>query len=125
MSAGDLAAVLVGVASLMLVGLGVWVAVALRRATAELRAEVHEMQGELRSVVDDIAASAERTRDDLDRVDGLLDRVEQVTARADGISRVTYRAFAEPVIKTASVVRGTRRAARRLRSPDDPDQQAG
>ena len=126
MSAGDLAAVLVGVAAMFIVGIGVGVAIGLRRATAELRETAGRLEGDVRTLVDEIGASAARTRDDLDRVDGLLERVDQVTARADGITRVTYKAIAEPVIKTASVIKGTGRAARRLRgATDETDPRAG
>jgi hypothetical protein len=72
-----------------------------------------------------IETQATTIDDELHRVDGLISSAERVSARADTLSRMTYGAVARPVIKTAAVVKGTSRAARRLRGQREPDEQAG
>lgn len=115
MSASDLATVLVAVAAVIAVGVAVAVLLSVREAARELRIALEQIH---RTTVPAVAALEVDTalmRDELERASGLLDRVDQVTARAEGISRITYRAIADPVIKTASVIRGTTQAGRRLR----------
>ena len=121
MSAGDLAAVIISVAALAVAGVGVWVVVEVRRSTAELRATVEHLRGQLGAEVTRIGAQADDIDAELRRADGLLDTAERVSARADTLSKVTYGAVARPVIKTAAVVKGTSKAARRLRRGGDAD----
>lgn len=115
MSATDLAAVIISMAALVAVGVVVWLITALRRATDQLRSVLDDLHNNVGTTVDRLVIQADEIDNDLHRVDGLLESAERVSARADTLSRVTYGALAKPVIKTVAVVRGTSRAARRLR----------
>lgn len=127
MTATDLAAVVIAVAALGVTAVAVLLIVQVRRATDELG----EVLGSLRTDMDRTAGRLERQaatiEGELERVDGLIESAERVSARADTLSRVTYGAVARPVIRTAAVVKGTTRAARLLRrgQGDDIDEQAG
>ncbi len=115
MSATDLATVVVAVAALASVGVAVAVLLSVREAARELRSALEQINRTTLPAVAAIEADTATVRDELERASGLLDRVDALTARAEGISRITYRAIADPVIKTASVIRGTTQAGRRLR----------
>ncbi len=125
MSAGDLAAVVVTVVALvvlvtMVVAIMVlWRTLAemkvmvadLRRAIDELHTEaipkMDEMVGELRTTVSDAGA-------EVDRVDGLLDAAETISARVDSASRLGYLAFKAPIIRFVAFFQGLGRGLGRL-----------
>ena len=125
MTATDLATVIVAVLALGLTGAAVVLIMNLRRATEDVSA----LADALRTDVDDTMARlddrASAIEDEMHRVDGLLDAAERVSARADTLSKMTYGAVARPVIKTAAVMKGTSKAARRLRGSRDLDERAG
>jgi len=114
-SSTDLAVIIVVIVAFVAVAAAVAVVLSVREASRDLRAVLVELRSSTLPAVRAIEADQAAVRDELERASGLLDRVDQVTARAEGISRVTYRAIADPVIKTAAVLRGTSRAGRRLR----------
>lgn len=114
MSAGDLAAIVVSVAAfacfaVLLVAVMVLMRTLgeLRETIAELRAEALPMMGELRETVADAGA-------EVDRVDGLLEAAETISARVDSASRLGYLAFRAPLIRLVAVVKGLGRGVRRL-----------
>lgn len=115
MSASDLASIIIAVSALAVVGVLSWLVIGLRQTTQQLTATLHDLQSNAAATVQRLTDQAETVQDDLHRVDGLLESAERVSARADTLSKVTYGAVARPVIKTAAVVRGTSKAARRLR----------
>ena len=119
MSATDLVAVILSVASLFVVGLVVWLVVELRRTTEELRGTLERLRTNVDTTLAHVSSQARDVDAELHRVDGLLDAAERVSARADTLSRVTYGAVAKPVVRTAAVVRGASKAARRLRRGTD------
>ena len=125
MSATDLAAVIIAMCALFAVGALEWIISDLRRTAAQLRATLERFDDHVAVSLDHLNTQSQDVDDELRRVDGLLDSAERVTARADTLSRVTYGAVARPVIKTAAVVKGTSKAARRLRrgsvDPKRPD----
>jgi len=65
------------------------------------------LRGELRDTV-------ERPGAEVERVDGLLDTAESISATVDSASRLGYLAFRAPVIRTVAVGKGIGRGARRL-----------
>jgi hypothetical protein len=67
----------------------------------------------------DATAAVVEVREQVERVDEILGAAESISSRIDGASRVAYLALSKPVIKTAAVATGTRRAARRLRSAEE------
>lgn len=119
MSAGDLAAVLVAILSLIAVGVAVYAVVAMRQMARRLDEALSVLELEVAPAATELVATANRLAAEADRADGLLDSVEAISARADVVSKATYRVIADPVIKTASVIRGTSRATRRLRRRDE------
>ncbi len=116
MSAVDLAAVIVTIVCLVVVGALVLAVQVLVRTLRELRTTVDELRGATLPMVDDLHATVSRAGGELERVDKVIGRAERITGTVDIASRLTYRAMAPPLIKTASFVVGAGRATRRLRS---------
>lgn len=125
MSATDLLIVIVAVVSLATVGVLVGVVVAFRRAVVELRRTLEHIRDEVAPAVADLEYASARAVEDLERVDGLVAQAESVQARADKLSRITYRALADPVIRTAAVLKGTTHATRRMRRSGGKQRLAG
>lgn len=125
MSAADLVIVIVAVVSLATVGVLVGVIVAFRRAIVELGQTLSHIRDEVIPAVNDLQAASAQAVADLERVDGLVAQAESVQARADKLSRITYRAVADPVIRTAAVLKGTRHASRRIRRAGSKQRLAG
>ena len=94
MSATDLAAVIVTIVCLAVVVVLVLAVQALVRTLRELRRTVDELRANTLPMVDDLHSTVNRASDELDRVDGVIDRAERATATADVASRLAYRAFA-------------------------------
>lgn len=117
MSAADLAAVVVTVVCLAVVVVLVLAVQAIVRTLRELRLTVDQLRASTLPLVDDLHATVMRAEGELDRVDGVIERAERVTATADVASRLAYRAVAPPVIKTLSAVAGAGRATRVLMRP--------
>jgi hypothetical protein len=115
MSAVDLAAVTVTAVCLVVVAVLVLAVLSLVHTVRELRLTVDEIRGATLPMVDDLATTVARAGDELERVDGLIDRAERISTTVDHASRLTYRAVAPPLIKTMSLVAGASRATWRLR----------
>lgn len=124
MSASDLAAVIVVVVAIAATIGAVVLIMQLRRTTEELRDVLTGLRTDVDATMRRLDAQAEAVEHELGRVDGLLESAERVSARADTLSKMTYGAVAKPVIKTAAVVKGTSRAARRL-AGREIDERAG
>ncbi len=114
MTAGDLAAVVLSVVMILAIVALALLVQSLRRTLgdaretlAALRVEAVPLLGELRDTV--VRAEAE-----VDRVDGLLDAAESISATVDSASRLGYLAFRAPVIRVVAFGRGVGRGARRL-----------
>jgi hypothetical protein len=117
-SAIDLAAVVASVLSLAAVAVLTVMVMSLAKRLRELRALLVAIQEEALPALADATAAVVDVREEAERVDGILDAAEAISSRIDGASRVAYLALSKPVIKTAAVATGTRRAARRLRSTE-------
>lgn len=115
MSAVDLAAVVVTVVCLAVVAVLVLAVVSLMRTMRDLRITVDQLRHSTLPMVDDLATTVARAGNELERVDGLIDRAERISTTVDHASRLTYRAVAPPLIKTMSFVAGASRATWRLR----------
>ena len=116
MSAADLAAVIVSVLCLAAVAALTYVTVVLLRTVREVRATVAQVNDEALPALRSATATVDLAREEVERVEEILDAAEAMSSRIDGASRVAYLALSKPVIKTAAAAAGTRRAARRLRS---------
>ena len=74
MSATDLAAVIVTIVCLAVVVVLVLAVQALVRTLRELRRTVDELRANTLPMVDDLHSTVNRASDELDRVDGVIDR---------------------------------------------------
>jgi hypothetical protein len=119
MSAGDLAAVLVAVVCLVAVAALVLTIQSLRRSARALQQTVDVLRQETVPMVIDLRDTVQQANVELQRVDGILDRAESIAGTVDNASRLTFRAFSPPVIRTMSLVAGAGRARRRLRGRVD------
>ena len=115
MSAVDLAAVIVTVVCLATVAVLTVAVISLVRTMRELRDVVDDLRDSALPMVDDLHATVTKADAELHRVDRVIGRAERIAATADHASRLTYRAFAPPLIKGLSLVSGAGQAGRRLR----------
>ena len=114
-SAVDLAAVVVTVVCLAAVAVLTVAVVSLVRTMRELRDVVDDLRDSALPMVDDLRTTVTKADAELHRVDRVIGRAERIAATADHASRLTYRAFAPPLIKGLSLVSGAGQAGRRLR----------
>jgi len=114
-TAVDLAAVIVAVVCLATVVVLTVAVVSLVRTLRELRAVVDDLRDSALPMVDDLRTTVTKADAELHRVDRVIGRAERIAATADHASRLTYRAFAPPLIKGLSLVSGAGQAGRRLR----------
>jgi hypothetical protein len=114
----DLAAVVAAVLSLVAVAVLTVMVMSLAKSLRELRTLIVGIRTEALPALTEATAAVVDVREEVERVDGILNAAESISSRIDGASRVAYLALSKPVIKTAAVATGTRRAARRLRSPE-------
>jgi hypothetical protein len=115
MTGTELAAVIVAIASVAGVTLLVIAVASLVRSLRALRETVDALRDEAVPAIAELRGTVEAANAELDRVDGLIDRAESVSATVDSASRLAYMATANPAIKLMAAASGTRRAARRLR----------
>ncbi len=114
MSAVDLAAVVVTVVCLAVVVVLVLAAQALVRTLRELRKTIDELRSATLPLVNDLHKTVSKAGAELERVDKVIDRAERISTTVDVASRLTYKAFAPPLIKTVAIVKGVGRATRAL-----------
>jgi hypothetical protein len=95
-------------------------AVALGRRTRELAEVVAQLRAETLPLVRDARMVVDHAATEMERVGDVLGSAEAVSATVDSASRLAYRAFANPVVKTVAFGSGLSGATRRLvafRSP--------
>jgi hypothetical protein len=114
-SATELAAVIVAVASVAAVVLLAVALVALTRTLKALRDVATLVRTESLPVLDDLHRTVQVANQELERFDELVTTAESVTGTVDSASRLAYLAMANPVIKGVAFASGTAKAARRLR----------
>jgi len=117
-TAADLAAVIVSVVALVAVGVFTWATSMLLRTMRDARRAVEEIRLEALPALRSAVAALSDATVEVERVEEILDAAEAISSRMDGASRAAYLALSKPIIKTAAVATGTRRAARRLRSSE-------
>ncbi len=115
MSAVEITALVVAVASTIALCLLVAVVAWLARAVRALNAEVEHLRSETAATVDALQHAVGHAESEMDRTDGLLDAAERITAAAEARARLTTDALSTPVIKALAIAAGTNRAAQRLR----------
>lgn len=115
LTTGDLAAVIVAIASVVAVVLLIFVAVAVNRTLTELRLSIEQVRREALPVVDELHRTVTTANAELQRLDVFLDSATSVTATVDSASHLAYLAFSNPLIKGLALATGTAKAAKALR----------
>lgn len=125
MQAGDLAAVVVAVVSLVATAALTVAVLSLVRTLRELRGVLDALHDQTLPLVEDLRSTVDQAGADLERVEGILDSAARITSTVDSASQLTYRALSPPLIKTVSLMAGLRRAGRRLRGRPTGDDATG
>lgn len=115
LTTGDLAAIIVAIASVVAVVLLIFVVVAVNRTLSELRLSIEQVRREALPVVDELHRTVTAANAELQRLDVFLDSATSVTATVDSASHLAYLAFSNPLIKVMALATGTARAAKALR----------
>jgi hypothetical protein len=114
MSADDVAA-LVAAGAAAVAALGSLVAVVLLgRRVRDLQRLVGDLRRETVPLLRDARIVVEEAATEMVRVGDVLGSAESVSATVDSASRLTYRAFANPVVKALAFSTGVGAALRRL-----------
>jgi hypothetical protein len=119
MTASELAAIIVAIASIIGVVVLVFAMVALTRTLATLRLSIEELRRETLPVLDELQRTVVQANNDLERLDNLLDSATSVTNTVDSASQLAYLVFSNPVIKAIAFASGTARASRVFRAKRD------
>jgi hypothetical protein len=85
-----------------------------------LRETVEDLRRETVPAIAELRAAVGAAQVELDRVDGLLDTAEEVGARVDATSKLTWLVLRNPLVKLASVSVAGDRMARRLGRGEQP-----
>jgi predicted PurR-regulated permease PerM len=115
MSAGDLAAIVVAIASVVAVVLLVFAIVSVTKTLATLRLSIEQLRRETLPVIDELEKTVTQANADLARLDGLLESASSVTQTVDSASQLAYLAFSNPIIKAIAFATGTAKAAKAFR----------
>jgi hypothetical protein len=115
MSAADLAAIIVAIASVVAVVLLVFVVVAVNRTLASLRLSIEQLRRETLPVVDELHRTVITANAELERLDTFLESATSVSATVDSASHLAYLAFSNPLIKGMALATGTAKAAKALK----------
>ncbi len=114
MSAGDLAAILVTLLVFAAFVVLLYLTQGLLRALRDLNRSLDALQRETLPLLVELRETVESAGAEVDRVDGLLDAAESISATVESASRLSYLAFRAPLIKTVAFFRGIGRFFRRL-----------
>ena len=115
MSATELAALIVAIASVVAVVLLAVALVSITKTLREVRTVVELLRTETVPVVVELADTVRTANVELERVDDLLGTAESITGTVDSASRLAYLAFSNPMIKALALASGTSRAAKSFR----------
>ncbi len=114
MGATAVVALVASCVALLAVTATIAAAVALGRRTRELADVVAKLQAETLPLVRDARTVVDHAATEMERVGDVLGSAEAVSATVDSASRLAYRAFANPVVKTVAFGSGLSGALRRL-----------
>jgi hypothetical protein len=115
MTATELAALIVAIASVVAVVLMAFALVSITKTLKEVRKAVELLRVETLPVMVELGDTVRSANAELERVGGVIGTAESITGTVDSASRLAYQAFSNPVIKGLAVASGTGRAARSLR----------
>jgi len=114
-SATELAAVIVAIASVVAVVILAFGLVSIARTLKEVRLVVELLRTETVPVVVELGDTVRSANAELERVDALVGTAESISGTVDSASRLAHMAFSNPVIKAVALASGTGRAARSFR----------
>ena len=115
MTATELAALIVAIASVVaVVLLGVALA-SISKTLKEVRLAVELLRTETMPVVTELGETVRTASYELERVDELIGTAESISGTVDSASRLAYLTFSNPLIKALAFATGTGRAARAFR----------
>jgi uncharacterized protein YoxC len=115
MTATEMAAMIVAIASVVAVVLLVFGLIAISKTLREVRRAVELLHAETMPVVADLADTVAAANYELARVDDLLGTAESIGGTVDSAARLAHLAFSNPVIKGVALASGTGRAASSFR----------
>jgi hypothetical protein len=118
-SAQNIAALVASIAAGVAALAAVFVTVVLTRRMRELRQIVHALGEEAVPLVRDAHVVMDHAATEMERVGDVLTTTEALSGTVDSASRLTYRIFANPVVKVLAFGTGARSALRRLFSRRD------
>lgn len=115
MSPGEVAAVVASV-SLAIGVVGILLCLgAMLRTMAEMRRGIEDFRRSAVPLLTEVHATVRQASLELAKVDTILDRAESIAGTVDVASKLSYRAFSTPVIKTMAFATGSAKALRALR----------
>jgi hypothetical protein len=114
-SATELAALIVAIASVVAVVLLAVALVSITRTLRAVRDAVELLHTHTVPVMVELGETVRDANHELQRLDGVLGTAESIGGTVDSASRLAYLAFSNPVIKTVALATGTGRAAKRFR----------
>jgi uncharacterized protein YoxC len=114
-TAEELAALIVAIASVVAVVLLAVALVSISKTLKAVRDTVELLRTETVPVMHELGQTVRNANVELERLDGVLGTAESIGGTVDSASRLAYLAFSNPVIKGLAFATGTGRAARRLR----------
>ncbi len=117
-SATDVVMIALTVVCLLATGALAVTVVQLRATTTALRRELESFRESAVPAAVDLTDSARAAARQVDRLENLIGVAASVTDTMDQATAATVRVLSSPVIKTAAIAKGTRRAARRLKSAE-------
>lgn len=100
MSALSVVLIVVGVVGLVVVAMAVQSLIATLRS---LRETVDDLRRETLPAIAELRATVEAANGEIERVDRLLDTAEQVSARVDATSKLSWLVLRNPLVKLASL----------------------
>lgn len=91
----------------------------LRHMVTSMRRELDSFSAAAVPAAEALNESALLAARQVDRLENLIDVASSLTDTMDSATAATVRVLSSPVIKTAAIAKGTRRAARRLKSAEE------
>jgi len=111
--------IVVAIVGLVVVAMAVQALISTLRS---LRETVDDLRRETLPVIAELRATVATANGELARVDELLDTAEEVGARVEATSRLTWLVLRNPLVKLASASVASDRVARKLSRVDGPDE---
>jgi hypothetical protein len=118
MTATELAALIVAIASVVGVALLALALVSITKTLRAVQEAVDTFRDQTVPAMEELASTARAANAELERVDILIDSAESISGTVDSASRLAYLAFSNPLIKAMALGAGTSRAYRRFRRAD-------